>query len=68
MEDTIFTTGAFLKAVEVEINGIKQWRWVAEDFTDENFQGGKSIDVYTYADNLKDLICCKNSTFESVLN
>lgn len=55
MENTIFTTGAFLKAVEVEINGIKQWRWVAEDFTDENFQDGKSVAVYTYADSLKNL-------------
>lgn len=52
MERTeIFTTGAFLEAVEVEINGEKQWRWIVTKFEDESFLDREAIDVYTYANS-----------------
>lgn len=55
MNGTIFSTGVFLKAIEVEINGIKQWRWIAVGFEDENFSNGESIDVYEYANSYEKL-------------
>lgn len=56
MNTTIFTTGATLQAVEVKINGVKQWRWVVIGFEDDSFQNGKTIDVCEYADDQKGLL------------
>ena len=53
--DSIFATGVFLQPVQCEINGIKQWRWVAVGFTDDCYYDGKSIDVYDYSDNYNGL-------------
>lgn len=53
--DSIFATGVFLKPCEIEIDGKKQWRWVATSFEDESFQNGQPLDVNTYASTLRDL-------------
>ncbi len=55
-KDKIFATGVFLQAIEVEINGKKQWRWVAVDFEDDTYFDGKPIDIYTYADSFEKLV------------
>lgn len=44
----VFTTGAFVKPIEVEINGVKQWRWIVDRFEDDSFANGKVVDVYEY--------------------
>lgn len=53
--DSIFATGVFLQPCEIEINGKKQWRWVATSFEDESFQDGQPLDVNAYASTLRDL-------------
>lgn len=53
--DSIFATGVFLQPCEVEINGKKQWRWIATCFEDDSFQDGQSVDVNVYASSLDDL-------------
>lgn len=55
MGTTIFTNGAFLQAVEVEINGVKQWRWIVTSFEDESFQNGMPIDVCESAETKEKL-------------
>lgn len=55
-QDKIFATGVFLKAVEVEINGSKQWRWLAVGFEDDSYFNGELIDVYDYANSFEELI------------
>ena len=55
INDTIWADNVELKACEVEINGKKQWRWIATNFEGEIMQDGKSVNVYTYADSLHDL-------------
>jgi hypothetical protein len=51
----IFATGVHLQAVEVEINGKKQWRWVVVGFEDDTYFDGKIIDVYDYANSFEEL-------------
>lgn len=55
-KDKIFATGVFLQAIEVEINGKKQWRWIVVDFENETYFNGERIDVYTYANSFENLI------------
>ena len=52
----VFATGVHLQAVEVEINGKKQWRWVAVGFEDETYYDGETIDIYDYADSFEGLL------------
>lgn len=52
----IFTTGAHLQAIEIEINGKKQWRWVVVGFEDDTYFEGEVIDVYDYANSFEGLI------------
>ena len=54
--DTIYTVGAFLKPVQVEINGKKQWRWIVVGFEDSTFSDGKEIEVYDYSDTIEGLL------------
>lgn len=56
MEATIYTTGATLQAIEVEINGVKQWRWVVTSFEDDSYQNGKTIDICEYAESKDKLL------------
>lgn len=53
--DSIFATGVFLKPCEIEINGKKQWRWVATSFEDDSFHDGQPVDVNVYASSLENL-------------
>lgn len=54
--DTIFTTGAHLRAFEVEINGKKQWRWIVVGQEDDAYHDDDDvIDVYDYADTFDGL-------------
>lgn len=55
--DEIFTTGAFVKPIEVEINGVKQWRWIVDRFEDfsDNYFDGDCVSVYDYADSYEKL-------------
>ena len=39
----IFTTGAFLKAIEIDINGKRQFRWIVTQFEDDSFENGELI-------------------------
>lgn len=52
----IFATGVKLEAIEVEINGVRQWRWIATGFEDDTFIDGKRIDVFTYSETKENLI------------
>ncbi|MGI9558971.1 MAG: hypothetical protein ACR2NQ_04835 [Thermodesulfobacteriota bacterium] len=58
--DTIFCNGAFLKPVEVEIKGRKQWRWMLVGSEDDSFLDGERVSVYDYADDLQGLIAENN--------
>ncbi|MDX1902574.1 MAG: hypothetical protein SFU27_00325 [Thermonemataceae bacterium] len=51
----VFATGVYLQAIEVEINGKKQWRWVAVGFEDDTYFDGKTIDIYDYANSFEGL-------------
>jgi hypothetical protein len=55
-KDKIFATGVHLQAVQIEINGIKQWRWVAVGFEEDTFFNGECIEVYDYANTFEELI------------
>lgn len=55
MCDTIYSTGVFLKAEEIEINGTKQWRWVATSIEGDCFKEGTPIMVHDYAQSLDGL-------------
>lgn len=55
-KNTIFATGVHLQAFEVEIDGKKQWRWVAVGFEDDNYCNGEIIDVYDHAGSFEKLI------------
>jgi hypothetical protein len=46
----IFSTGVHLQAVEAEINGIKQWRWVAVGFEDDSYREGEVVEAAKYAE------------------
>ncbi len=52
----IFSNGVFLQAFEVEIDGIKQWRWIAVGFEDDSYFDGQIIDIYDYANSFEGLI------------
>jgi hypothetical protein len=52
---TVFATGVFLQAIEVEINGKKQWRWVAVGFEDDTYFDSKTINIYDYANSFEGL-------------
>ena len=54
--DKIFCNGAFLQPCHVEINGIKQWRWVLVGAEDDSYLGGNRVDIYDYADSLQGLL------------
>jgi len=54
--DKIFCTGAFLKPVEVEINGRKQWRWVLVGSEDSSFLDGDEVMIYDHAPTLHGLL------------
>ena len=51
----IFSTGVHLQSVEVEINGIKQWRWVAIGFEDDTYKDGEQVEIYNYSDSYEGL-------------
>ena len=51
----IFTTGAFLRAFEVEINGVKSWRWIVVGQEGDAFLDNEIIEVYDYADSFEGL-------------
>lgn len=57
MKDIVFSTGTFLKAENVQINGVNQWRWVVTSFEDDVFQNGKEINVLEYANSFEELFC-----------
>lgn len=56
MNSIIFSTGVHLQAIECEINGQRQWRWVAIGFEDDSYFDGKIIDPNEYATNSDGLI------------
>ena len=47
----IFTTGAFLKAIEIDINGKRQFRWIVTQFEDDSFENGELISPIESADS-----------------
>lgn len=53
--DQIYATGVFLQAVELVIEGKRQWRWIAVGFEDDTYFDGKTIDIYDYADSFEGL-------------
>ncbi len=54
-DNVIWADNVELQAVEVEINGQKQWRWVATNFEGDIYQNGKQIDIFTHADTFEKL-------------
>lgn len=56
LNKTIYSTGVFLEAMNVEINGIKEIRWVATSFEEKNFQDGLSKEVKITAKNFTEII------------
>lgn len=52
----IYTTGAFLKAKNININGKDYWFWVVEEFTDDSFLDGKTCNPKEFAKNKDDLL------------
>lgn len=54
--NTLYTVGAFLKPMRVEIGGKKQWRWIVIGFEDSTFLDGKEIDVYDYSETIEGLL------------
>lgn len=55
-QDIVYTTGAFLKPIQIDIDGEKQWRWVVIGFEDSSFLDGEDIGLYDYADNIESLV------------
>ncbi len=53
--DTIFATGVFLRPTKCIINGVEQWRWVADGFEDDSYYDGEVIEIYDYADTFDGL-------------
>jgi hypothetical protein len=51
----VYATGVFLQAVEVLIDGKKQWRWIAVGFEDDTYFDGKTIELYDYANSFEGL-------------
>jgi hypothetical protein len=51
----IFATGAFVEAFEIELHGIKQWRWIMTGQEAETFSNGKEIEVHDYATTFEEL-------------
>ena len=54
--DKIFSTGAYLQAVEVKIGEIKQWRWLVVGFEEDSFFNGETIDLNDYANSIEGLV------------
>lgn len=52
----IFCTGAFLQPVKVEINGMKQWRWILVGSENPSYYDGEEISIYDYANDLQGLL------------
>ncbi len=55
----------YLQAFEVEINGKKQWRWLAVGFEDDTYYDSQTVDLHTYADAFEGLITENNEEDES---
>lgn len=53
--DQVYATGVFLQAVELVIEGKKQWRWIAVGFEDDAYFDGKTIELYDYAESFESL-------------
>lgn len=53
--DKIFTTGAYLQAYEIELNGVKQWRWIVVGQEENAFYNGTPITVFDYASSYQGL-------------
>ena len=56
VNDIVYTIGAFLQPLQIEIHGKKQWRWIVVGFEDSTFFDGKEIGVYDYSDTLEGLL------------
>lgn len=55
-EPEIFTTGAKLIPVKVDINGIVKYVWVVKEFTDDSYLNGENCSPYVIADCPEKLI------------
>lgn len=53
---TIYSTGTYLQSIKCNINGRKQYRWVAIGFEDESFLNGHAINPNTYSDNGNNMV------------
>ena len=65
MNDTIFTTGAYLRPQKiVDTMGIEKWMWVITEFTDDSFKDGEVFNPSEVADSHQEL--CRNFTHEII--
>lgn len=55
-EPEIFTTGAKLVPMEVNVNGIIKYVWVVKEFMDDSFSNGDLCNPVTFANSIKNLI------------
>lgn len=53
---TLYTTGAIIAPIEVDIDGKKYWRWVVDRFEDDTYYDGEVANVNEYADTINQLI------------
>lgn len=52
----IYSTGVYLVPMKIQIRGIDQFVWVADDFNDDTFDSeGNNISVNNIADKIEDL-------------
>ena len=52
----IYSTGVHLVPMELLINGVKQFIWVADDFNGETYLNGKLISPQIQAKNIVELL------------
>jgi len=70
MNTRIYTTGAYLEAIEVTINGITQYRWIVDAFEDDSYLYGSGdyCKPYTYADTLEGMFMKDDESYEDDMN
>jgi hypothetical protein len=53
---SIYSTGVYLVPMEISIQGIDQYVWIADDFNDDSFDSkGNIISPKVMSDTIKDL-------------
>ena len=54
--DYIFTTGAFLQPMKVNIDGEIYWRWVVSEFIDDSFMYDRMVNPIESTEQLNTMV------------